>query len=54
MRKPTVWISDQVRYKPDCASKENSKTLEEEGLYYLCGENKGADAAHLTCPFGSI
>ena len=48
MRKPVFGVSDQVRHKPGCAITEMPKGLkfrikEEEGLYYPCSENKGAD-----------
>ena len=28
MRKPTVWVSDQVQHKPACIDTEGSKKLE--------------------------
>ena len=48
MRKPVFRVSDQVRHKPGCTAIEDGYRLKfwikkEEGLYYLCGENKGAD-----------
>ena len=43
-------VSDQVRHKTGCTVTEDGKRLEilylsllEEGLYYKCSENKGAD-----------
>ena len=48
MRKPVFRVSDQVQHKPGCTTTEDVWKLEilykeEEGLYYLCSENKGAD-----------
>ena len=48
MRKTVFGVSDQVWHKPGCAATEDGGGLklrikEEEGLYYLCSENKGAD-----------
>ena len=48
MRKPTIWVSDQVRHKPVCTVTEEGWKLEilgkvEEMLHYLGSENKGAD-----------
>ena len=50
VRKPTIWVSDQVRHKRawHVQSQEQARTLkfrikEEELLHYLWSENKGAD-----------
>ena len=46
MRKPVSGVSDQIRHKPGCTTTDDGQRLEileEEGLYYLCSENKGAD-----------
>ena len=60
MRKPVFGVSDQVRHKPGCTATEDGWRLEisilkVEGLYFLCGENKGADqlavTAQLICVF---
>ena len=53
-RNPVFVVSDQVPHKPACAAKEYDKKLEifgleEEGLYYLCSENKGDDQLHSYC-----
>ena len=47
-RKPVFGVSDQVSHKPGCTGKGDSKNLEisdyeEEGLYFLGSQNKGAD-----------
>ena len=41
-------VSDLVRHKPGCTTTETARGLKfwikgEEGLYYPCSENKGAD-----------
>ena len=39
-------VSDQVLHKPACAATEDGQELKiskEEGLYYPCSKNKGAD-----------
>ena len=48
MSKPTIWF--QTRYDTNQAVQSQKQArslkfriLEEEGLYYLCSENKGAD-----------
>ena len=48
MRKPVFRVSDQVRHKPDCTVTEDGyrleiSYLEQEGLFYLCSQNKDAD-----------
>ena len=47
-RKHVFGVSDQVRHKPLCTATEDGCRLEfqmsdEEGLYYLCSENKGSN-----------
>ena len=47
--KTCLWVLNQVRHKPGC-------TTTEDGLYYPCSENKGADQLHgyrvqLICAF---
>ena len=48
MRKPTIWVSDQVDTNRAVQSQKIARSLkfqmkEEEGLYYPCSEKKGAD-----------
>ena len=48
MRKPIIWVSDQVDTNRPVQSQKIARSLkflmkEEEGLYYPCSENKGAD-----------
>ena len=48
MGKPTIWVSDQVDTNRPVQSQMIARSLkfrmkEEEGLYYPCSENKGAD-----------
>ena len=48
MRKPTIWVSDQVDTNWPVQSQKIARSLkfwmkEEEVLYYPCGENKGTD-----------
>ena len=48
MRKPTIWVSDQVDTNRPVQSQKQARFLKfrmkkEEGLYYPCSENKGAD-----------
>ena len=48
MRKPTIWVSDQVDTNRPVQSQKQARFLkfwlkEEEGLYYPCSENKVAD-----------
>ena len=46
MRKPVFGVSDQVRYKPGCATTGDGERLEISDLgrgIVLCSENKGAD-----------
>ena len=49
VRKLVFAVSDQIRHKPSCTATEDSKRHEiskrevEEGFYYPCSENKGAD-----------
>ena len=48
MRKPTIWVSDQVDTNravqlQKIARSLKFRTKEEERLYYPCSENKGAD-----------
>ena len=38
--------SDQVRHKPVCTA---TQAKVEEGLFYLCSENKGADQLRSYC-----
>ena len=51
MRKPVSAVSDQVQLnravQPQKTARElKFRTEEEEGLYYLCSGNKGADQLH--------
>ena len=53
MRKPVFGVSYQVRHKPAVQPKKKARGLkfeikEEEGLHYLCSENKGADQLRVT------
>ena len=46
--KPVLAVSDQVRHNPHCTTTHDSsrldfRTYEEEGLYFICSKNKGAD-----------
>ena len=59
-RKPDFGAADRVQHKPGCAASDDHwrldiSDLEVEGLYNLCGENKGADqcavTAQLICGF---
>ena len=48
MRKLTIWVSKQVDTNRPVQSQKIARSLtfptkEEEGLYYPCSENKGAD-----------
>ena len=49
MRKPTIWVSNQVRHKlANIQSQKQARSLKlwiyvQEGLYYPCSENKGTD-----------
>ena len=48
MRKPTIWVSDQVDTNQPVQSQKIARSLkfrmkEEEGLCYPCSKNKGAD-----------
>ena len=48
MRKPTIWVSDQADTNRPVQSQKQARflkfrTKKEEGLYYPCSENKGAD-----------
>ena len=47
VRKPVIEVSDQVPHKSGCTATGNRsltfRILKEEGLFYLCSENKGAD-----------
>ena len=54
MRKPTIWVSDQVRHKPGCTVTEKGKMLEildlkRRGIVLLCSENEGADQLRSYC-----
>ena len=58
MRKPVFGVSDQVPHKPACTKQKMARGLkvrikEEEGLYYLCSENKSVDQLRgkLICVF---
>ena len=51
MRKPTIRVSDQV-LPVHLQSKARSlkfQIYEEEGLYYLCSENKNTDQLYSYC-----
>ena len=60
-RKPTILVFDQVGYKRPLHLQKKARTLifsisKENGLYYPCSENKGADQlrfdfAHAYCWF---
>ena len=48
LRKPVFGVSDQILKKPAVQTQKTVRglkfwTWEEEGLYYLCSQNKGAD-----------
>ena len=50
MRKPTIWVSNQVRHKPGCTVTEDILArglkfwiYKVEEMYYPCSENKGDD-----------
>ena len=50
-RKPVFMVSDKVRHKLGCTAQKISRGCkfqiqEEEGLYYLCNENKGTYQLH--------
>ena len=51
MRKPTIWVSDQVRHKPGCRAEEdrNFRFRKNRQMYFLWSENKGADKRLITC-----
>ena len=56
VRKPVFGISDQVRHKPGCTVQPQKIArglkfgiYEEEGLYYICRENKGFDLRLCFC-----
>ena len=60
MRKPTIWVSTRSDINRPVQSQKQARNLkfwiqEEEGLYYLCSENKGviiyAVTAKLVCAF---
>ena len=46
MRKPTLWVSDRSDTNQPVESQKQARSLKfwiyvEEGLYFLCSENKG-------------
>ena len=47
MRKPTIWVTARSDTNQPVQSQKQARRLkfriEEEGLYYLLNENKGAD-----------
>ena len=54
MRKPTIWVSEQVDTNRAVQSQKIARSLkfrmkEEEGLYYPCSENKGVEAGLRLC-----
>ena len=54
VRKPTIWVSDQVDTNSAVLSQKIARSLkfriyEKEKLYCLCSENKGTDQLHGYC-----
>ena len=54
MRKPTIWVSTRSNTNRAVHSQKIARSLklqmkEEEGLYYPCSENKGADQLRSYC-----
>ena len=48
VRNPTIWVPTRCDTNQAVQSQQNARSLKllilvEEGLYYPCGENKGAD-----------
>ena len=50
VRKPVFWVFDLFPHKPGCTAIDDTvarglkfRIYEEEGVYYPCSENKGAD-----------
>ena len=47
VRKPTIWVVTRSDTNQAVQSQKQARSLKfqiyEEGLYYLCSENKGAD-----------
>ena len=52
MRKPVFRVSDQALHKLGCTATEDIargskfRIYKEEGLYYICNVNEGADQLH--------
>ena len=54
MRKPTMWVSNRSDINQPVQSQKQARSMkfwikEEEGLYYMCSENKGADQLSSYC-----
>ena len=54
MRKPTIWVPTRSDTNLPVQSQEQARSLkiriyQEEGMYYLCSKNKGADQLRSYC-----